>query len=431
VSEPTFDGHQVLMRLRGLPGGRELLELASGRDDVELVGGAVRDLMLGRVPRELDVVVGGGEASLSPALPFARELAARLDALAETSEHERFGTALVTWDGAQVDVASARRERYAVPGALPEVEPATLEEDLLRRDFTVNALAVTLDSTRPGEVHAPPGALEDLRAGRLRVLHNASFRDDPTRLLRLARYAARLGFEVEAETLRLAREAIGGGALKTVSRDRVAAELALAAAERDPVGAFVALDDLGALGALDLPSPFDRSLADAALSLLPQDGSRAVLTLAVAFHPAEPAPAALEDVRVRIEELTVNGETCARVREAALGSFALAPPLANDPSCPPSRLRALLGGVRPEAVALTAAMATRASPEAQEAASRWLSELRHVTLEIDGGDLLGAGVPEGPEIGQRLQRALARKLDGELDGEGRDAELAAALEGGV
>ncbi len=428
MDEHTFDATVVLERLRELPGGRELLDLARGRADVALVGGAVRDLMLGRTPRELDVVVETEGSDLSPALSFARELGARIDALAVTNEHERFGTALVSWDGARVDVAGARRERYAAPGALPEVRPATLAEDLLRRDFTVNAIAVTLDGTRPGEVRAPPGALEDLRAGRLRVLHDASFIDDPTRLLRLARYAARLGFQIEAGTLRLAREAIAGGALKTVSHDRLAAELALAAAEPDSVGALVALDDLGALAALDLPSPFDKSLADSALSLLPQDGSRAVLTLAVAFHPAEPAPAALKEFRPRIAELTVDGDTCARVREAALGSFALVPPLTVDPSCPPSGLRALLGGVRPEAVALTAAVATRTCPDVRDRVSRWLSELRYVALEIDGGDLLGAGIPEGPEIGRRLQRTLARKLDGELEGAGRDAELAAALE---
>ena len=122
----------------------------------------------------------------------------------------------------------ARRERYPAPGALPEVEPASLAEDLGRRDFTVNALAVTLGD---GELIAVPGALEDLAAGTLRVLHDASFIDDPTRLIRLARYAERLSFAVDPHTAALARAA----GFATLSGGRLGGELRLALAEPDPV----------------------------------------------------------------------------------------------------------------------------------------------------------------------------------------------------
>ena len=126
---------------------------------------------------------------------------------------------------ATFDLAGARRERYERPGALPEVElGASLREDLERRDFTVNAIALHLAD---GELTWLPGAEEDLRAGRLRVLHDGSFRDDPTRLLRLARYAARLGFEPEERTDRLAAEAVAGGAVDTVTGSRLGAELRL------------------------------------------------------------------------------------------------------------------------------------------------------------------------------------------------------------
>src|SRR5919202_1011633 len=129
--------------------------------------------------------------------------------------HDRFGTATVEADEATFDLASARRERYPEPGMLPEVElGATLAEDLARRDFTVNAIALHLAD---GELTFHPGAREDLDARRLRVLHDASFRDDPTRLLRLARYAARLGFEVEPHTDALVAAAIAAGALETVT----------------------------------------------------------------------------------------------------------------------------------------------------------------------------------------------------------------------
>src|SRR5262249_35693987 len=162
-----------------LPGGSCLLELAAGRDDVELIGGATRDLLLGRSPRELDVVVDGDAAR------FAAELAARLpkapheeaDPSREATVHERFGTALVRFQGGRIDLAARRSESYPAPGALPEVRAGTPEEDLARRDFTVNAIAVALGGPRAGIVRATPHALEDLACERLRVLHERSFLD--------------------------------------------------------------------------------------------------------------------------------------------------------------------------------------------------------------------------------------------------------------
>ena len=190
----------------------------------------MRDLLLGSAPRELDVVVAGDAAAL------ARELAARLGAGATL--HDRFGTAMLEWDGGRVDIAERRAESYPAPGALPEVRPGTSEEDLARRDFTVNAIAVALGGARRGELTCAEHALEDLDAGRLRVLHERSFIDDPTRLLRLARYRARLGFELEPDTAALASRALGRGALMTVSRARLGAELRLALGEADAPAAL-------------------------------------------------------------------------------------------------------------------------------------------------------------------------------------------------
>ena len=252
TGENTFDATVVLEGLRELPGGRELLELARGRTDVELVGGAVRDLLLGGTPRELDVVVADDAAA------FAGELAGRLSALAgqstgelfQSSSHERFRTALVWWEGSRIDVATRRSERYPQPGALPEVIEGTPEEDLQRRDFTVNAIALSLGGAHRGELRAVPGALEDLSAGRLRVLHDRSFIDDPTRLLRLARYHARLSFAIDEHTAGLAAAAVSSGALDTVSLARIGAELRLALSEPNMVGAIASIDNLGLLRAL-------------------------------------------------------------------------------------------------------------------------------------------------------------------------------------
>ena len=213
--EPARDGRDVLAAVAELPGGRELLELADGRDDAALVGGAVRDLLLGRQPRELDVVVAKGASELAAAL------ASRLGALtgespAERSEstfHDSFCTARVRWGGGTIDIATQRAESYTSPGALPLVRDGTVAEDLDRRDFTVNAIAVVLGGPRRGTLVAAEHALEDLAAGRPRVLHHDSFIDDPTRLLRLGRYRARLQFELEPHTAELAREALDRDAL--------------------------------------------------------------------------------------------------------------------------------------------------------------------------------------------------------------------------
>src|SRR5581483_2486520 len=141
--------------------------------------------------------------------------------------YDRFGTATLEIDGHRYDFARARRERYPRPGALPEVEPASIAEDLRRRDFTVNATALALGGDDAGTLLSVDNALEDLSDQQLRVLHDASFTDDPTRLLRMARYAARLSWAIEPHTLNLARAAIATGALDTVSGARLGAELRL------------------------------------------------------------------------------------------------------------------------------------------------------------------------------------------------------------
>jgi tRNA nucleotidyltransferase (CCA-adding enzyme) len=431
MHEPQLTGTDVFERLRELPGGPELLAVAARHEDVDLVGGAVRDILLGRTPRELDVVVADDAAR------FARELAHELGVLSgkdpddwlQPSVHERFRTALVAWDDhARIDVATRRAESYAAPGALPDVREGSREDDLQRRDFTVNAIAVALSGSRAGELHAAPGALDDLAARRLRVLHEQSFRDDPTRLLRLARYRARLGFEPDEHTAELALAAVQAGALATISHARFGAELRLALSEADPVAALAACDELGALGALDSAIAFDATLARIALVELPGDGHRDVLLLALLMLPIAAAPdeKAGERMRMLLDEL----EFTAVARDGVLRSVLAVPQLLAllADAATPAQIHDAAVNATPEAVALAAALAGRqGSPQTVAAARRWLSDLRHVRLQIDGNDLLASGIVAGPDLGQRLQHVLRRKLDGEL-ADGRDAELGAALE---
>jgi tRNA nucleotidyltransferase (CCA-adding enzyme) len=371
MSAGPFDPRAVLAALDRYP------PLPSAEGRVAVVGGSVRDVWLGRAPRELDLVVEGDVAA------FARALGG------EVTVHEPFGTATAFGAGWRVDLAMARRERYPEPGALPVVEPASIEEDLRRRDFTVNAIAVTLAGA---ELLAVDRALEDLAERRLRVLHEQSFIDDPTRLLRLARYAERLGFAVEPLTERLARATT----LATVSAARIGAEVRLALTEPDPLAVLVRVAD-------KLPIVVDRGLVEDALALAPADSDEAMLVLGA----------------VTTDEAWLDGlELTAHERAVALACARARMP----PDTAPSALWRAWRGVPVEAVALAGARGDR------EAARRWIEELRHVRLEIGGDDLIAAGLREGPQIGDRLERTLAAKLDGVLMG-GREAELRYALAG--
>ena len=295
------------------------------------------------------------------------------------------------------------------------MEPAPLDEDLRRRDFTVNAIAIALAGERAGELTAAPDALEDLEARRLRVLHDGSFIDDPTRLFRLVRYASRLGFEIEPHTRALAEGAIAAGALDTVSGPRIGAELRLLAREPDPVRALSALADLG----LDVAvhpafglAGENETLARRALTLLPDDGRPDRLALSVA---ARGVPAT--DLSALLDALAFEAEDRDAILLAATSGGDLARALSVARA--PSAIAASAAGAPPEVVALAGALG------AEQPARAWLDVLRHVRLAIDGRDLLAAGVPEGPAIGHGLRAALAAKLDGRADG--REQELAVAL----
>lgn len=436
MSAPSQSDVDILAELSKQPGGRELRKVAEAHSgEVALIGGAVRDMLLGREPRELDVVVG------EDAHGFAADLAQALQPLAgedarerfETTFHERFRTALVRWPDGQIDVATRRSEQYPHDGALPEVAAGTLETDLQRRDFTINTLYVALNGPRRGRLAGAANAREDLDARVLRVLHERSFRDDPTRLLRMARYQARLGFAIEPYTAELAAEAIAVGALDTVSAARIGAELRLALAEPDPVAALESLAQFGVLSALHQSLTLDAVLARAALDALPAppDAWPDVLLLAALLLSTHSFDTTDYETRLRV--LLDGWEFPAAERERAVHSAILAPRLAARLARAerPSEIYEIAHGEPLEAVALAAALAevdsgAGRSDVAATAARRWLAELRLVELEIGGDELLGAGIAAGPDVGRRLRRTLMRKLDSELSG--RDAELQAALE---
>ncbi|HET8862182.1 MAG TPA: hypothetical protein VFM94_02915 [Solirubrobacterales bacterium] len=341
---------------------------AAGSSPVFLVGGAVRDLLLGRRRADVDLVVIGDAAALAT------------DLGAEVVEHERFATVKAQLDGHEVDIASAREETYARPGALPDVSPAsTIEADLRRRDFTVNAMALPLG--REVGLIDPHGGRGDLERNLLRALHTRSFVDDPTRALRAARYASRFGLLLEEKTDALLRVTD----LNTVSGERCRAELSRLAAEPEAARGFELLEGWGL----------------------------------VETRPGGTALAA------KVAELLASPpwQGIAPLDEAVLAA-ALGPPAGEQE----------LAGAHPQQPSLAVELADRHDPVelvlaralGAEWLDRYLLEWRSVRLEIDGEDLKAAGIPQGVAIGRGLNEALIRKLDGEISG--REQELEVALQ---
>ena len=340
---------------------------AAARQPVYLVGGAVRDLLLGRDRADVDLMVEGDAAALAAALGGA------------SAEHDRFGTVKVDVEGHEVDIAGARTETYERPGALPTVTPAaSIEEDLARRDFAINAMAIPLQGEpRLIDPHGGSGDLED---GLLRVLHDRSFIDDPTRAIRAARYAARFGFRLEPKTEELLRETD----LTTVSADRRRAELERLAAEVNACEGFELLAEWGVI-----------DLRPGGIELM-----QTVASLLQAPHWAEIVP-----------------------RERALVAAALGPPGAEEVLASmwvPKPGEGVELAERRDPVELVLARAMGA-----DWLEHYLTSWRQIRLEIDGDDLIAAGVEQGPAIGRGLRAARHRKLEGEISS--RDEELATAL----
>ena len=204
------------------------------------VGGLVRDLLLRHTNLDVDIAVEGD------GMAFARRLADHYKGGLKI--FERFATAYVVYpDGFKLDVASARRENYAHPTALPTVAPSSIKEDLYRRDFTINALAIHLNSSHFGELIDFYGGWRDLKNKTIRVLHDRSFVDDPTRVFRAIRFAQRSGFRIENNTLSLLTETAAGDLIHQLSGPRLRNEVMLLLSEKDPRRAIRRIAEFGLL----------------------------------------------------------------------------------------------------------------------------------------------------------------------------------------
>jgi tRNA nucleotidyltransferase (CCA-adding enzyme) len=382
---------------------------------VYLVGGTVRDILLGERSFDVDVAVEGDAVAFAEAL--AEALAGRVRA------HRKFGTAVVLYGGdgrGRVDVVTARTEFYDAPAVLPTVEHATIREDLYRRDFTINAMAVSLKGEDFGRLVDPFDGRRDLERRTIRVLHNLSFIDDPTRIFRAVRYESRLGFAMNDHTQRLARGTVEMGLVGDLSSARLRDELVALLEEADAGRSILRLAELGVDRAIHprLAADDDTVAFLERLRVLAREHRLGVpqwrLGLEALARRMSP-----DEVYDWLERLRVRRRDAEQVAAAVTVGPKIAERLAAE-EVDPAEVVALAEPYAPDAPLFALATADL------EPLRRYFRDLRSVRLAITGADLAELGLGESPRVGEILGELRRRKLNGELDG--RESELAAARE---
>jgi tRNA nucleotidyltransferase (CCA-adding enzyme) len=380
-----------------------------------VVGGFVRDLLLNKPNFDVDVVIEGDGIAFAEA--FARNHACRVRC------HHKFGTAVVIFtDGFKLDIASARLEYYLHPGALPDVEHASLKLDLYRRDFTINTLAIALNPPQFGELVDHYGGVRDLEERAVRVLHNLSFIEDPTRMFRAVRFEQRLGFHIGLQTEQLLRSAVRLGVMGRVSGKRLANELLLILAEREPLLALdrlAAFDLLKALhaglaGRQDLHAAFNeaRRVMDwYDLLYTSQTCRRSLCYLLVLTAPL--TREGMREFSKRLDFPTRDMEILVTQRTAGLHllrRFERRRSQARRPR--PIDLHRWLSSLTIEVLLFL--MAVTSQERVRQWLSHYISQLRNVRPHLSGHDLKRLGIPPGPGYKTILHELLQARLNGEV-----------------
>ncbi len=393
-----------------------LIEIANQTSsNLYLVGGAVRDMVMGREPTDLDLLVEGDAVSL--ATTAHQRMGGKLIV------HERFGTARLAVDSLQIDMATARAEYYAEPGAHPKVQKSSIREDLLRRDFTINAIALGLNGQSIDQTIDFCGGLEDIASKKLKVLHNLSFIEDPSRILRAVYYSTILGFSIEASTKRLAQDAIKTGLLSTAKNERTGQELEKILVHPKGSEMLLQLEHIGGLSMIfgsvssGLRQQLRRleKLADVARSRGFSPDIRVLRLLAVGSQIDSNIlkeglshlrmPGKLVDLVERCKDDSNSlGEAVAKKDKIQVFKI-----LQNTYDC--AIVYACLGPRLTESLKLL----------------EWMATIRSVKLEITGNDLLQAGIRPGKTIGDIIQRVQEEKVAGRVAGFQSELELARRL----
>jgi tRNA nucleotidyltransferase (CCA-adding enzyme) len=376
-----------------------------------LVGGMVRDLFLERCNVDLDLVAEGD------AIKLAQTIAATVQG--KVIAHSRFGTAKIKWGTRSADFVTARAETYARPGALPTVKSGTIKNDLARRDFTINAMAIELNPRHFGEFIDPFGGRQDLKKKLVRVLHEKSFVDDATRIWRALRYEQRLDFRIEPATLLLIKRDIEK--LKTISGDRLRHELELVLKEELPEKALRRADEIDALAKLHPALKGDDWLTEtfeAARERCLPDVPHPELYLSLLCYRLT-----MSELERLMKYLHLTKATAQILRDT-LAIKSKTRELAT-PGLAPSEIYELLHGYHLIAYAANAIGAD--SETAVEHIELYLNALRHVNPALNGEDLKRLGVPKGPRIKEVLQKLREARLDGKISNKKEEEEMVRRL----
>jgi tRNA nucleotidyltransferase (CCA-adding enzyme) len=433
----TGQNHNLKLQLDSLD--EELLEIFKlvGATAAKLnmvayaVGGFVRDLILGVQNLDLDFVIEGA----------AIELANRLqsdfpDKFEVKTNHERFQTSHLYFHGAvkrEVDLSTARIEFYDYPAALPTVEPSKLEQDLLRRDFTINTLALRLNPEQFGELVDMFGGYQDIQDKTIRILHPFSFIEDPTRIVRAAKFSARLGFTLNDRTLEQAKRAVSMGIFDDLGGTRMKNELKSILESPHRLDALNLLAGLGArLCYLDSHLEFTSKTrkrirwTERLLNRYPvKDDWSVFLGVLLSSLPAERVPLVLD----RLHLQNIQKENIIKGLEIPSHNPELFEPV---PRCElekrfkRSEIYKALSGKSDQSLAIAAGIAAAGAPM-RRLIKTYLGELESTKLDISGADLIGIGVKQGPDVGEILRLVFEAKLDGEVFERVGELELARKL----
>lgn len=380
---------------------------ASRGENLYLVGGVVRDLLLGKPNLDLDLVVEGD------AMALAKELAGIKQGKVTT--HPQFNTAKLEWDKWSVDLATARSESYAQPGALPTVKPSSIDSDLSRRDFTINAMAIRLSPSGYGELIDIHGGKTDLKRKLIRILHEKSFTDDATRIWRALRYEQRLDFRLERNTLRLLKRDIS--MLDTISGDRIRYELECILLEERPEKVLRRAEELRVLAKLHPSLKGDGWLVkkfEQARRLTSPNPPPMELYLALLIYPLTP------DENEQLSQYLRWTKSLAQILHDTLSLKSKLHFLAY-PELRPSSIYRLLHGY--SQLAVMANSLTTDSAIARQHMEVFLHKLRYVKPALTGNDLIQVGIPPGPQIKEILQRLHEARLDGNATTKEDEEEL--------
>jgi len=395
-----------------------------------LVGGVVRDLLLHCKNLDLDLAVEGD------GMAFARLICRRYRVPA--TFFERFATASLHMpNGLKLDVASTRRESYVHEAALPAVEPASLREDLYRRDFTINAMAIRLNAGTLGRLEDPFEGVRDLKAKRIRVLHGRSFQDDPTRLFRAIRFAERFGFAIEPETGRLLAVAAATDLVERLSGPRLRNEIILLLSERRPGRSMERLARLRLLRFLHPTLRFGKTVRrvfDSLSSVLAwwaiRKGTRPVDVPMIRLMAilSQSGPSVIQAVAHRLQ--LSSAQTLALSFAGDRTAHLLAK--LSRKRVPSSEVYRGLAGLPDEAFVLLAAKArvsihSEASNRVRRRLIRYLRRDRHLEITVDGRDLEKLGLKPGPRFKTILDRLLDARIDGKVRSAAEERTLACRM----